>query len=285
MFRSGHDGQERTGTDTFSGTMDTENKEILTVISPDQPTDNSEMVHGGQDTTETNMVSDSEITPEQPTDNLEMFHGGQDKTETNIVSDTEKKDTLTCIPLHQTSTDQLMDKAYQTCTDQLMDKECQTRENFDVGNLSGKDCHGNVCGNECKTSGKMCQEKACNLYICVKRRQDLEFGSGELIWFEVLIPNFKLLICAVYRPPGNGTDFWNNFDYSIEQALNVTSNVVITGDLNVDLLTECNHRLNEIIQLYNMTNVIKEPTRFGALLDPILISNVNISIDAEVIQK
>ncbi|CAC5398475.1 unnamed protein product [Mytilus coruscus] len=120
--------------------------------------------------------------------------------------------------------------------------------------------------------------------ICVNRRQDLEFGSDELIWFEVLIPNFQLLICAVYRPPGNGTDFWNNFDYLIEQALNVTSNVVITGDLNVGLLTECNHRLNEIIQLYNMTNVIKEPTRFGALLDPILISNVNISIAAEVIQ-
>ncbi|CAC5371324.1 unnamed protein product [Mytilus coruscus] len=119
--------------------------------------------------------------------------------------------------------------------------------------------------------------------ICVKRRKYLEFGASELIRFEVFIPNFKLLICAVYRQPGNGTDFWNSFDYSIEQALNFTKNVLITDDLNVDLLTECNHRRNEIIQ-YNMTNIIEEPTRFGPLLDPILISNDNISIDIEVIQ-
>ena len=50
---------------------------------------------------------------------------------------------------------------------------------------------------------------------------------------------------------------------------------MITGDLNVDLLVENKHRLNEIIRLYDMSNVIKEPTRMGALLDPVLISNNN----------
>ena len=34
--------------------------------------------------------------------------------------------------------------------------------------------------------------------ICVKQRQDLNFTSGEIIWYEILIPNFKLLICTVY---------------------------------------------------------------------------------------
>jgi hypothetical protein len=33
-----------------------------------------------------------------------------------------------------------------------------------------------------------------------------------------------------------------------------------------------------------MSNVIKEPTRMGALLYPVLISNNNIFIDAEVIE-
>jgi hypothetical protein len=59
---------------------------------------------------------------------------------------------------------------------------------------------------------------------------------------------------------------------------------VITGDLNVDLLVENKHRLNEIIRLYDMSNVIKEPTRMGALLYPVLISNNNMFIDAEVIE-
>ena len=120
--------------------------------------------------------------------------------------------------------------------------------------------------------------------ICVKRCHDLEFSSGELIWLEIRIPNYKVLICTVYRPPGSGPDFWNHFEYSIEQALNFTGNVVITGDLNVELFVENKHRLNEIIRLYDMSNVIKEPTRMGALLYPVLISNNNIFIDAEVIE-
>jgi hypothetical protein len=48
---------------------------------------------------------------------------------------------------------------------------------------------------------------------------------------------------------------------------------VITGDLNVDLLIETNHRLNEIMYNFNLTNCINKPTRFGALLDPIIYSD------------
>jgi hypothetical protein len=53
--------------------------------------------------------------------------------------------------------------------------------------------------------------------------------------------------------------------------------------LNVDLLRENNNKLLEIISEFNLTNVIKEPTRNGALLEPILISNLDIVIDSEVI--
>ena len=77
--------------------------------------------------------------------------------------------------------------------------------------------------------------------------------------------------------------FWENFEYSIEQAMNYTSNIIINGDLNVDLLRENNNKLLEIISEFNLTNVIKEPTRNGALLDPILVSNLDIVIDSEVI--
>ena len=119
--------------------------------------------------------------------------------------------------------------------------------------------------------------------VCLKERHDLNFDGGELIWFEVLIPNFKLLVCAVYRPPGSDNSFWEKFEYSIEQALNYTHNIVITGDLNVDLLSQSNHRLKEMLPTLGLTNIIRLPTRMGALLDPIIVSDIDIVIDSEVI--
>jgi hypothetical protein len=55
--------------------------------------------------------------------------------------------------------------------------------------------------------------------------------------------------------------------------LGPSEEVVITGDLNVDLLIEINHRLNEIMYNFNLRNCINEPTRFGAFLDPIIYSD------------
>jgi hypothetical protein len=58
--------------------------------------------------------------------------------------------------------------------------------------------------------------------------------------------------------------------------LDQEEHIIINGDLNVDLLRENNNKLLEIIPEFNLTNVIKEPTRNGALLDPILVSNLDI---------
>ena len=53
--------------------------------------------------------------------------------------------------------------------------------------------------------------------------------------------------------------------------------------MNVDLLTQTNHRLNEILTLYDLTNVINEPTRMDAILDPVIVSNIDTVVDSEVI--
>ena len=119
--------------------------------------------------------------------------------------------------------------------------------------------------------------------IYVKERHDLNCDGVEMLWIEVLIPNFILLVCVVYRPPGTTESSWDNFDYSLEQALNFTENIIITGDLNVDLLIQTNHKLNEIMTLYDLSNVINEPTRMGALLEPVIVSNIDIVVDSEVI--
>jgi hypothetical protein len=43
--------------------------------------------------------------------------------------------------------------------------------------------------------------------ICVKERHDLNCDGVEMLWIEELIPNFKLLVCVVYRPPGTTESF------------------------------------------------------------------------------
>jgi hypothetical protein len=52
--------------------------------------------------------------------------------------------------------------------------------------------------------------------ICVKIRYSLNFVSGEIIWNEVILPNFKILICTFYKPLGSVGAVWENFEYSIE---------------------------------------------------------------------
>jgi len=95
-----------------------------------------------------------------------------------------------------------------------------------------------------------------------------------MIWVEIEFPNYKVLLCVVYRSPGATQSFWQNFEYSIEEAFNYTTNVIITGDLNIDLLVENNNSLSNIINVFYLQNVIHEPTRInqntgnGTLLDP-----------------
>ena len=109
---------------------------------------------------------------------------------------------------------------------------------------------------------------------------------GELIWLEVIFPRFKILVhvCAVYRSPGAGTNFWEKFYISIERAFESSPRSIITGDLNVNLLIENDHRLNQIINIFNLINCIREPTRLGALLDPILFSDELETTFSDVIQ-
>jgi len=74
--------------------------------------------------------------------------------------------------------------------------------------------------------------------LLFKRRSDLELDSGELIWIEINFPNYNLLLCTVYRPENCIYPFWNNLQFSIESALAFSLYVVITGDLNVNLLLD-----------------------------------------------
>ena len=86
-----------------------------------------------------------------------------------------------------------------------------------------------------------------------------------------------MLLCVVYRQPNANYPFWDIFQQSVENATNYSSNVVITGDLNVDFLSEQSHKLFDIMRLNDLKNMITEHIRTRntrqSLLDPVLVSD------------
>jgi len=107
-----------------------------------------------------------------------------------------------------------------------------------------------------------------------------ELNFSEAIWIDVLQNIILFLLCTIYRPEGSTVPFWDNFYNSIEKALSYNPQVIIHGGINVDLLSVSNHKLNEIMLLFNLRNVITEPTRVtnssSTLTDPVLVSDTSV---------
>lgn len=126
-----------------------------------------------------------------------------------------------------------------------------------------------------------------DLLFC-KRRPDIESNYFEAIWVEVKIQNQTIMLCAVYRPPNSDQSFWDYLDFAIDKAYETSNNIVVTGDINVDLLTErARHPIFDILKKYNLENTINEPTRIGqhrrSLLDPIFVSQTLTFTNSSVI--
>ena len=75
-----------------------------------------------------------------------------------------------------------------------------------------------------------------------------------------------LLLQAGYIETNPGSENLN-----IERALEHSKNLIIVGDLNEDQLNPNFHNLKNVLLINSMSNVINEPTRQQALLDPIII--------------
>ena len=53
--------------------------------------------------------------------------------------------------------------------------------------------------------------------------------------------------------------------------IDITNNIIILGDMNEDLLNPNMHHLKDVLLLNSLHNIISEPTRQLALLDPIIL--------------
>ena len=119
-----------------------------------------------------------------------------------------------------------------------------------------------------------------------KRRPDLE-GEIETIWLEISLPNSKpILYCSAYRPPSAPVAWVDLFTKQIEHASCCGNEVIISGDMNINLMQDPPKYWSDALEVFNFTQVVSCPTRVtenkGTLIDhvytnrPEYIAEVNV---------
>ena len=90
--------------------------------------------------------------------------------------------------------------------------------------------------------------------------------SIEAVCVEVTKPKMKpFFITSIYRPPNSKVDFMDNLENYLNELDKQNSELIISGDLNCDLsisdLQPQSRRLMDIFQLFQLKQLIVEPTR------------------------
>ena len=96
----------------------------------------------------------------------------------------------------------------------------------------------------------------------VIRRNDLEISNIESIWAEVILPNSRpFLICTVYCPPNALSNWIDLFEEELSKAHATGLELLLMGDFNIDITCCTNSKWNSLIQLFDLLQIITEPTR------------------------
>lgn len=138
----------------------------------------------------------------------------------------------------------------------------------------------------CKSGGGVCVYTRAALKV--KHLKDIS-GISELgfhqLWMQIQLNRLKSFVfCVTYRPDYCPVScFVDDFMDNFSQALTLGKPLMITGDLNCNLLEpSCSEAiaLLDFCKSINLTQLIKEPTRVtetsSTLLDVIITSNTNL---------
>lgn len=109
----------------------------------------------------------------------------------------------------------------------------------------------------------------------------------EQIWVTIKIKQITYGIGIVYRPPSqNLNESLKNFENSIADILPVVDNLIIMGDLNINMFnlnSNATVQFLELIGTYNLSQLVNEPTRINnistTLIDLIITNNNNLISD------
>ena len=104
--------------------------------------------------------------------------------------------------------------------------------------------------------------------INYKIRSDLIPPTLEAVCLEITKPRSKpFIVSTIYRPPNAPAEFFDCFETLIKQIDDENREMYIPGDLNCNLLQEKalfnvpTSKLNSIYELYQLSQLINEPTR------------------------
>ena len=130
---------------------------------------------------------------------------------------------------------------------------------------------------------------------CV-RRYDLETADTEMLWAEITSNHKRILVGVCYRSPSQSSIQIDNFISSLEDSLSVAttglnSSVILLGDFN----DRCTHWLSDhkdsqlglklvnLVETFNMHQLIDTPTRNNNLLDLIFTDSPGYFFDVGVL--
>jgi hypothetical protein len=115
------------------------------------------------------------------------------------------------------------------------------------------------------------------------RRNDLETVDIECLWLEVKLPHFSpILIGYIYRNPCVGVAWYDDFTTMLDKVASNTKEIILLGDLNIDLQTQ-QLTWNNIILSYNLIQIINTPTRV-AKGSSTLIDHIYASLPKNIIE-
>ena len=104
-----------------------------------------------------------------------------------------------------------------------------------------------------------------------KRRPELEISKLETIWVEFPLPNSKpILICTVYRPPSVQSEWTDLFEREISIAQTTGLELILMGDFNIDYKTRVNKKWLNLIELFDLSQLVSQPTRITHTTDTII---------------
>ena len=111
-------------------------------------------------------------------------------------------------------------------------------------------------------------------YIKVDRRQNLELPGLECIWVEIRAKPQQTLLNISYRSPQfTDRNYWSLFNPSIGLAYDLSPNLLIVGDLSIEVVSRTPFYVNDVLSVNGLANVIHFTANSLSSIDPILVSD------------
>ena len=94
------------------------------------------------------------------------------------------------------------------------------------------------------------------------RRREIEISNIETLWVELALPNSKpFLTCTLYRPPTSKSEWIDLFEEELSIAQTTGLEIIVMGDFNLDQYTNTNRKWLNLIELFDLSQLISQPTR------------------------